>query len=73
MTYTIIGRGTTTYVYTLGSAIVSWVSRLQKFVALSTTTTETKYVVAIEACKEMIWLKKFSGEIVFEQKLHIIQ
>ena len=33
---------------------MSWVSRLQKINALS--TTEAEYVVAIEAAKEMIWL-----------------
>jgi len=43
-------KSTTDYVFTLGSGAVSWVSRLQKIVALS--TMEVEYVAATEACKE---------------------
>jgi len=58
-------KSTTAYVYTLGSGAVSWVSRLQKIVALS--TTEAEYIAATEACKEMVWLKAFMGELDMEQ------
>ena len=47
-------RSTIGYVFTVGGAAVSWVSRLQKINALS--TTEAEYVAATEAAKEMIWL-----------------
>jgi hypothetical protein len=47
-------RSTTRYVFTIGGTVVSWISKLQKVVALSTTVVE--YVGAIEASKEMIWL-----------------
>jgi hypothetical protein len=47
-------KSTTGYVYTLGGTTVSWVSRLQKIVALS--TTEAEYVAVTEAGKEMVWL-----------------
>jgi hypothetical protein len=47
-------RSTTGYVFTIGGTIVSWISKLQKVVALS--TIEVEYVVATEASKEMIWL-----------------
>ena len=40
-------------------------SMLQKKVALS--MTEDEYVVVIEACKELIWLKNFMEELVKEQ------
>ena len=54
-------KSTTGYVFTLGSAAVSWVSRLQKIIALS--TTEAEYVAITEASKEMIWLKGFMEEL----------
>ena len=58
-------KSTTGYVFTLGSAAVSWVSRLQKIVTIS--TTEAEYVAATEACKEMVWLRSFMKELGKEQ------
>ena len=54
-------RSTTGYIYTFGGTIVSWVSQLQKLVALS--TTEAEYVAITEASKEMLWLKNFLVEL----------
>ena len=54
-------RSTIGYIFTIGRAAVSWVSRLQKINALS--TTEAEYVVAIKAAKEMIWLQFFLEEL----------
>ena len=45
---------------------MSWVSRLQKINALS--TTEVEYVSTIEAAKEMIWLQFFLEELGHPQK-----
>ena len=45
-------RSTTGYVFTVGGTAVSWVSKIQSVVALS--TTEAEYVAATEASKEMI-------------------
>ena len=45
-------RSTMGNIYTFARATVSWVSRLQKVVALS--TIEVEYIVIIEACKEML-------------------
>jgi len=58
-------KSTTSYVFTLRSRAVSWVSRLQKIVALS--TTEAEYIAVTEACKEMIWLKDFMKKLGKEQ------
>ncbi|KAE8702283.1 Squamosa promoter-binding protein 2 [Hibiscus syriacus] len=56
-----IRMSTTGYVYTLGGTAVSWVSQLQKIVALS--TTEAEYVAVTEAIKEMVWLQSFLEEL----------
>ena len=50
-------RSTTWYVFTLGGTTVSWVSKIQSVVTLS--TIEAEYVAAIETSKGMIWLKGF--------------
>ena len=50
-------RSTIGYVFTMGGTIVSWISKLQQGVALS--TTEAEYVATTEATKEMIWLQRF--------------
>ncbi|KAL2235826.1 UNVERIFIED_CONTAM: Retrovirus-related Pol polyprotein from transposon TNT 1-94 [Sesamum indicum] len=54
-------RSTTGYVFTYGDTAVSWVSKLQKVVTLS--TTEAEYVAVTEAVKELIWLQHFLGEL----------
>ncbi|KAE8686024.1 cytochrome P450 71A9-like [Hibiscus syriacus] len=58
-----IRRSTTGYVYTLGGTAVSWVSQLQKIVALS--TTEAEYVAVTEASKEMVTMEEIK-QVVFE-------
>ena len=45
------------YIYTIGGTTVSWMSRLQKCVSLS--STEAEYVAIAEAEKEMIWLADY--------------
>ena len=59
-------RSTTGYVFTVGGTAVSWISRLQKINALS--TTEAEYVAATEASKEMIWLQCFLVEELGQKK-----
>ena len=46
-------KSTSGYIYTIGGTAVSWMSRLQKCVSLS--STEAEYVAITEAGKEMIW------------------
>ena len=50
-------KSTTDYIFTLGGTAVSWKSKLQHRVALS--TTEAEYIAISEAAKEMIWLKNW--------------
>ena len=54
-------RSTIGYVFTVGGTAVSWVSKIQSVVTLS--TTEVEYVTATETIKEMIWLQRFMGEL----------
>jgi hypothetical protein len=50
-------RSTSGYVFTLAGGAISWMSKLQNIVSLS--TTEAEYVVVSHACKEAIWLKGY--------------
>nr|GEW31659.1 retrovirus-related Pol polyprotein from transposon TNT 1-94 [Tanacetum cinerariifolium] len=59
-------KSTSGYLMTFAGGAVSWQSRLQKCVALS--TTEAEYVAATEACKELLWLKRFLQELGFKQQ-----
>ncbi|GJY15046.1 retrovirus-related pol polyprotein from transposon TNT 1-94 [Tanacetum coccineum] len=55
------GKSTTGYVFTVGGTAVSWMSRIQKCVAMS--TTEAEYMAIAEAGKELVWLKNFLEEL----------
>lgn len=48
-------KSTLDYVFTLLEGAISWQSKLQKCVALSTTDAE--YIAAVESSKEMLWLR----------------
>ncbi|XP_071637520.1 uncharacterized protein [Temnothorax longispinosus] len=54
-------RSTTGYVYSLANGSVTWSSRRQKMVTLSTTKAE--YVAASSAAKEAVWLRHLLCEI----------
>eukprot|EP00253_Pinus_taeda_P006198 PITA_06198 len=54
-------RSTIGYVFTLAGGAITWMSKLQEIVVLS--TTETEYIVASDANKEAIWLKDLLDEI----------
>ena len=56
--------------FTLGNTAISWISHLQKIVALS--TIEVEYVVVTEASKELIWLQGLLAELRFEQVMNCL-
>ena len=57
----------------MGTGAISWSSRLQTIVALS--TTEAEYVAAVSAAQEMLWLQNLFTELSFDvsapSRLHI--
>ena len=63
-------KSTSSYLMTFSGGAVSWQSRLQKCVALS--TTEAEYIAAAEACKELLWMKRFMQELGFKQQHYVI-
>ena len=48
--------------FTFAGGAVSWQSKLYKCVALS--ITEAEYIAAIEATKEMLWMKRFLLKLI---------
>ena len=48
------GRSTSGYVIKMGTGAISWSSRLQSLVALS--TTEAEFIAAVSCAQEMLWL-----------------
>jgi hypothetical protein len=49
-------KSTLAYCFSLGSSMVSWSSRKQSCVALS--TAEAEYVASCATCREAVWLRK---------------
>lgn len=52
---------TTGYVFLFQNAAISWQSKLQKRITIS--TTESEYIAMVAATKESIWLKQMEHEI----------
>lgn len=59
-------KSTTGYVFLLNGGVVSWSSKLQQTVALS--TTEAEYMALAHAAKEAIWLRLLLSEFGIEQE-----
>lgn len=59
-------RSTTGYVFKLNGGPITWCSKLQPTVSLS--TTESEFIAAAQATKEAIWLRKFMSDI--QEDLH---
>ena len=59
-------RSTPRYVFIVDGTTISWILKLRKVVALS--STEEEYVVTTKASKEMIWLHRFMEELGKKQE-----
>ncbi|KAI4334843.1 hypothetical protein L6164_013552 [Bauhinia variegata] len=58
------------YMMTFAGAAVSWQSKLQKCVALSSTKAE--YIVITKAGKELLWMKIFLQELDLNQERYMV-
>src|SRR5258707_682749 len=54
-------KSTSGFVFMLGSAAISWSSKKQAAVALS--STEAEYLAGAHAAKEAVWLRRLLGEL----------
>ncbi|KAG6520057.1 hypothetical protein ZIOFF_017087 [Zingiber officinale] len=57
-------KSTSGYIFCLGSKIISWVSKKQKTVSLS--SAEAEYIAATDAACEAVWLRRILSDV--EQK-----
>ena len=63
-------KSTSGYLFTFAGGAVSWQSKLQKCVALS--TTEAEYIAVTEAGKELVWIKTFFKELGMQQNEYVV-
>lgn len=63
-------RSTTGFVFTVHGTAVSWASKLQRTVALS--SCEAEYVAAAAAAKEALWLRTLLSDLCMEHNTPII-
>ncbi|GAB2302035.1 hypothetical protein Dimus_038790 [Dionaea muscipula] len=63
-------KSTSGFLMTFAGGAVSWQSKLQKCVALS--TTEAEFIAATEASKELLWMKRFFTELGIEQEKFVL-
>nr|GEV47690.1 hypothetical protein [Tanacetum cinerariifolium] len=63
-------KSTTGYVFTLSGRTVSWVSKPQSVVVMS--TTEAEYVAVAQASKEAVWLKMLLEELGHKEEQIIL-
>ena len=63
-------KSTSGYLFTFAGGAISWQSKLQKCVSLS--TTEAKYITTTKVGKEVLWMKRFLQELDLKQRDNIV-
>ena len=63
-------KSTSGFLFTFAGRAVSWQSKLKKCVALS--TIEAEYIVATEAGKKMLWMKRFLQDLGLKQDEYVV-
>lgn len=64
-------KSTSEYLTTFVRGAVSWQSKVQMCVALS--TTEAEYIVVTKACKEILWMKKWLQKLGMDQERYVLK
>ena len=57
----VVRKSTSGYCFNMGSTMIPWSSRKQGSIAQS--TAEAKYIIASDACKEAVWLRKLISNL----------
>ena len=63
-------KSTSSYLFTFVGGAISWQSKLQNCVALS--TIEDEYIAATKAGKEIVWIKAFFKEPSLQQDEYVV-
>ena len=63
-------KSTSSYLFTFVGGAISWQSKLQKCIALS--TTEAKYIATTETRKYILWMKSFFKESGLKQDAYVV-
>lgn len=61
---------TSRYMFSFVGEVVSWKSKLHKFVIPS--TTKVKYIAMTEVSKEVLWIKKFLEDLGLKQDGYLV-
>ena len=64
------GKSKSSYLFIFIGRAMSWQSKLQKCVALS--TIEAEYIATTEAGKEILWMKTFFKELGMKQDEYVV-
>jgi len=59
-------RSTTGYIFEINGSVITWLSKQQSIVALS--TCEAEFIAMAEAAKKALWLRTFMCELGFNKK-----
>lgn len=59
------------YIFTFTRRVISWQSKLQKYI-IALSTTEVEQVAIIKASKELIWIKNFLRKLLLNQRIYTL-
>ena len=63
-------KSTLGFLMTFAGGAISWKSRLQNYIALS--TIEAEYIIVVEGCTKMLWMNRLLHELGLKQERYIL-